>query len=79
MIIPAFIKGFREKGVLYSQKEVLDIITDYCPVFAKSQNENHNVFDWEKYKPDCILSREELEIAIEWLHYYCLENFEIVV
>lgn len=80
MIIPAFRKGSEENGLLISPEESLQMIIDCCPIFIKNDGkETYNLFDWNKYEPDCEMSAEELEIAIEWLHIYCLENFDIAI
>ena len=61
MIVPAFIKGFRELGKVISMREAYNEILDCCPIFAISQRINHKIFDWDKFKPDCKMSPEELE------------------
>ena len=79
MIVPAFVKGHREKGNLLTPEEALDEIREACPMFYRTTNTKYKVFDWKKNKPNCVLSPLELEVAIDWLHMYCVENFNIVV
>lgn len=79
MIVPAFIEGHKERGNLLTPKESMEEIIETCPMFWRSEKERHKVFDWNKYQPDCDLSKEELEVAIDWLHEYCILNFNIVV
>lgn len=79
MIVPAFIEGSKEKGILLTPKEALEEIIEACPIFYKSETERHTIFDWKMYQPYTELSKEELEMGIEWLHYYCLENFNLSI
>lgn len=79
MIIPAWIKGNTDKGILLTPEDALNEIANVCPIFYETHTKTHKIFDWTRYQPDCQIPAEELEIAIEWLHVYCLENFNLVV
>ena len=79
MIVPAFIEGNKEKGILLTPKDALDEIIETCPIFWKSEKQRHKVFNWNQFQPECDMSKQELEIAIEWLHEYCISNFNIVI
>ena len=79
MIVPAFIEGYKLKGTLLTPMESLEMIITSCPIFYKAEKELHSVFDWDKFTPNTDMSKFELEIAIDWLHLYCLEQFNIVV
>lgn len=78
MIIPAFIQGHKENGMLITKEEALEIIRYSTPIFEE-KNKPVELFCWKTYKPICKLPREDLEIAIEYLHCFCLENFGISV
>jgi hypothetical protein len=78
MIVPAYVKGYKNQGRLITPEEALDIILE-CPVFYKSPNETYQIFNWEKQQPIDEMSTFELELAIEYLHFECLENFQIVI
>lgn len=80
MIVPAFIEGHRQLGKLITPQEALDEIINTCPLFCKNRKGYlHKLFDWNKYKVDCDMPAEHLEIAIENLHLYALEHFNIVI
>lgn len=79
MIVPAFIQGNKEEGNYITPKQAVEQIIDCCPAFCKDEITNHTLFDFEKWKPNSQMNKLELELAIEWLHIYCLENFSIVI
>lgn len=79
IIVPAFIKGYQEKGVLLTPETAILEISAQCPIFYKKRNEFNSIFDFSEYKPKCTLQPFELEAAIEWLHKFCLDNFNLVI
>jgi hypothetical protein len=79
MIVPAFIRGHAEIGHALTPKEAIETIIETCPFFYKTKKIKYRFFDFEKWKPQCEMSPEELEMAIEWLHLFCLENFDIAI
>lgn len=79
MVVPAFIEGYKNNGVTIDPEEAVQEIIDCCPFFVKNDQERHNLFNFIKYAPYTEMQRDDLELAIEWLHYYCLENFNIVI
>lgn len=79
MVVPAFIQGYTNKGTLLTPKEALEDIIETCPIFWKTEKTRYKVFNWNKFQPECDLSKEELEVAIDWLHEYCISNFNIVI
>lgn len=79
MIVPAFIKGHLEKGTILSPREALEEILNECEIFYKTEKERHLVFNWKTYQPECGMPAFQLEYAIEWLHKYCLQHFNISI
>ena len=77
--VPAFIKGHKEKGTLLTPQEAVEEIINICPSFYRPDKKMHTLFDFKMYQPFTEMDKIELEIAIEFLHIYCLENFNIVV
>lgn len=79
MIVPAFIEGYKAKGTLLTPKDALEEIIESCSIFWKSEKKRHKLFNYASFQPECDLSKEELEVAIDVLHEYCILNFNIVV
>jgi len=79
MILPAWIKGNSEKGNALTPEEALNDIRYSCPLFYETSNVVNELFDWRNYEPNCSMEPFELECCIEWLHFYCLENFNIPI
>lgn len=75
MILPAVIQGEQDQGNLLTKEEALTRIMDICPIFEGQKP----IFDFRKWQITCELSPRELETAIEYLHFYCLENYDIVI
>jgi hypothetical protein len=79
MIVPAFIRGHSQIGHALTPSDAILTIIESCPFFYKTKKIKYKFFDFDKWKPDCEMSTEELEMAIEWLHLFCLENFDIAI
>lgn len=79
MIVPAFIRGNAKLGLLITPEEAVNDIILECPSFYREDGTKHTIFDFKKWIPDCSMSTLELEFAIEYLHLYCLENFDIAI
>lgn len=79
MIVPAFIEGNKQHGNGIDSQEAVEQIISVCPFFEKTIKERHTLFDFNRFIPNTEMQREELELSIEWLHYYCLENFNIAI
>lgn len=79
MIVPAFVRGMKDTGVLLTEKEAFEQVIETCPNFYKSHKERFKLFNWNKYQVECDMPQIELEMAIEWLHIYCLEHFNISI
>jgi hypothetical protein len=80
VIVPAIIRGHKDYGTLITQQEAIDYIRETCPLFSNPNGgEKLKLFNYKKYKPDCELIPEDLQIVIEWLHYHVLEYFGIVI
>lgn len=79
MIVPAFIRGNLDKGIIITPQEAIEEIKEACPAFYRKDGKFDTFFDWKSYQPMTEMEPLHLEFAIEWLHMYCLTNFNIVV
>ena len=79
MIVPAWIRGHRQLGSLITPEQALDDMYMQCPAFALGNGKTEIIFNWKDYKVDCKMNPLELEYAIEWLHIYCADNFNIII
>lgn len=79
MIVPAFIEGYKNNGSLLTPQQAIEEIIVTCPIFHETDKTFHTFFDFGKFEAKSNLSRQELELAIEWLHMYCLDNFNITI
>ena len=79
MIVPAVIRGNKELGLVMTPEKAVEFIIDECPIFYITSKKKHSIFDFTTWQPKCDMQIEELEIAIEWLHIYCLKNYDISI
>lgn len=76
-VLPAFVRGYTDKGMLINRKQAFEFIIDICPIFDGLKPDE--VFCWKNWKVTCKLSVDELTAAIEFLHCYCVDQFCEVV